>query len=130
LVSLIDLPATAAAIVGTALPAGAAPDSFNLLPLMTGKDRDKGRDHLILMSGKGDLAIRQGPWKYIPDLATANGWGSWIKPGTEAPPKPGLYHLGDDPGETKNLHDSKPEVSKRLAALLAKAKTTPITRPQ
>ena len=97
---------------------------------MTSKDRDKGRDHLILMSGKGDLAIRQGPWKYIPDLATANGWGSWIKPGTEAAPKPGLYHLGDDPAETKNLHASKPEVSKRLAALLAKAKTTPVTRPQ
>jgi arylsulfatase A-like enzyme len=130
LVSLVDLPATAAAVVGQPLPAGAAPDSFNLLPLMTGKDRDKGRDHLILMSGKGDLAIRQGPWKYIPDLATANGWGSWIKPGTEAAPKPGLYHLGDDPAETKNLHASKPEVSKRLAALLAKAKTTPVTRPQ
>ncbi len=130
LVSIIDIPATAAAVVGQPLPAGAAPDSFNLLPLMTGKDRDKGRDHLILMSGKGDLAIRQGPWKYIPDLATANGWGSWTKPGNKTPPKPGLYHLGDDPGETKNLHASKPEVSKRLAALLAKAKTTPVTRPQ
>ena len=34
------------------------------------------RDHLILMSGKGDLAIRQSHWKYIPDLATADGWSS------------------------------------------------------
>lgn len=130
LVSLVDLPATAAAAIGHSLPAGAAPDSFNLLPLMTGKDRDAGRDHLVLMSGKGDLAIRQGPWKYIPDLATANGWASWTKPGRKVPAKPGLYHLGDDPGETKNLHASKPEVSKRLAALLAKVKATPVTRPQ
>jgi arylsulfatase A-like enzyme len=130
LVSLVDLPATAAAVIGQTLPTGAAPDSFNLLPLMTGKDRDAGRDHLVLMSGKGDLAIRQGPWKYIPDLATANGWASWTKPGKKAPAKPGLYHLGDDPGETKNLHGSKPEVSKRLAALLAKVKATPVTRPQ
>jgi hypothetical protein len=85
---------------------------------------------LILMSGKGDLAIRQGPWKYIPDLATANGWASWKKPGDKTPAKPGLYHLGDDPGETKNLHGSKPEISKRLAALLEKVKTTPATRPE
>jgi arylsulfatase A-like enzyme len=130
LVSLVDLPATAAAAIGQTLPSGAAPDSFNLLPLMTGKNRDAGRDHLVLMSGKGDLAIRQGPWKYIPDLATANGWASWAKPGKKSPAKPGLYHLGDDPGETKNLHASKPEVSKRLAALLEKVKATPVTRPQ
>ena len=130
LVSLVDLPATLAAAAQQPLRPGAAPDSFNLLPLMTGKDRDAGRDHLVLMSGKGDLAIRQGPWKYIPDLATANGWSSWTKPGKKAPPRPGLYHLGDDPGETKNLHASKPEVSKRLAALLEKVKATPVTRPQ
>jgi arylsulfatase A-like enzyme len=132
LVGLVDLPATAAAVAGRPLPAGAAPDSFNLLPLMTGKDRDAGRDHLVVMSGKGDLAIRQGPWKYIPDLSTADGWSSWKKPGkkAKAPAKPGLYHLGDDPGERKNLHASQPEVSKRLAALLENAKSTPVTRPQ
>jgi arylsulfatase A-like enzyme len=130
LVSLIDLPATAAAITGVPLPAGAAPDSHNLLPLMTGKDRDAGRDHLILMGGKGDLAIRQGPWKYIPDLSTADGWQAPKRPGPKRPARPGLFHLGEDPGETKNLHGTKPEVSKRLAALLAKAKNTPVTRPE
>lgn len=128
LVSLVDLPATAAAMAGLALPDGAAPDSFNLLPLMTGTDRHAGRDHLVLMSGKGDLAIRQGPWKYIPDLATANGWQSAAKPGRKGPARPGLYHLGDDPGETKNLHAAQPQVSKRLAALLAKVRSTPVTR--
>jgi arylsulfatase A-like enzyme len=130
LVSLVDLPATVAAVAGTPLPAGAAPDSFNLLPLMTGGDRDAGRDHLVLMSGKGDLALRQGPWKYIPDLATADGWASWKKPGREVPARPGLFHLGDDPGESKNLHQARPEVSKRLAALLEKAKNPPVTRPE
>jgi arylsulfatase A-like enzyme len=130
LVSLIDLPATAAAITGVPLPAGAAPDSLNLLPLMTGKDRDAGRDHLILMSGKGHLAIRQGPWKYIPDLSTADGWQAPNKPGPKSAARPGLFHLGEDPGETKNLHGTKPEVSKRLAALLEKAKNTPVTRPE
>jgi arylsulfatase A-like enzyme len=130
LVSLVDLPATVAAVAGTPLPAGAAPDSFNLLPLMTGADRDAGRDHLVLMSGRGDLALRQGPWKYIPDLATADGWAAWTKPGTKVPARPGLFHLGDDPGESKNLHQARPEVSKRLAALLEKAKNPPVTRPE
>ena len=131
LVGLVDLPATVAAVVGRPLPAGSAPDSFNLLPLMTGKDRNAGRDHLVLMSGKGDLALRQGPWKYIPDLSTADGWSSRNKPpGKKAPAKPGLYHLGDDPGELKNLNSTKPEVAKRLADLLDHAKSTPVTRPQ
>ena len=128
LVSLIDLPATAAALAGRPLPEGAAPDSFNLMPVLTGSSRETGRDHLVLMSGKGDLAIRQGPWKYIPDLSTADGWSSAVKRGPKRPAKPGLYHLGDDPGETKNLHAEKPQVAKRLAALLEKVKSTPVTR--
>lgn len=76
LACLIDLPATAAALVGVQLGADTAPDSFNLLPTLLGKTNPNPRDHLILMSGKGDLAIRQGNWKYIPDLSTANGWSS------------------------------------------------------
>ena len=37
------------------------------------------------MSGKGNLAIRQGNWKYILDLSTANGWSSWAKKDKTAP---------------------------------------------
>ena len=115
-------------MAGLSLPQGAAPDSFNLMPVLTGSSRETGRDHLVLMSGKGDLAIRQGPWKYIPDLSTADGWSSAAKPGPKRPARPGLYHLGDDPGETKNLHAGKPQVAKRLAALLEKVKSSPLTR--
>lgn len=130
LVSLIDLPATAAAIVGAKLAADAAPDSFNLLPTLLGKNNPHPRDHLILMSGKGDLAIRQGNWKYIPDLKTANGWKSPGKKDEAGAAKPGLFNLKNDQAEVSNLNAKEPEISKRLAALLEKARTTAVTRPQ
>lgn len=130
LVSLIDLPATAAALVGAKLPPDAAPDSFNLLPTLLGTGSAVHRDHLIVMSGKGDLAIRQGQWKYIPDLATANGWESGTKKNPNAPARPGLFNLSNDPGESTNLHPQHPEISQRLAGLLKSAESTPITRPQ
>ena len=117
------------AIAGEKLAADAAPDSFSLLPLLLGKAPAGARDHLVLMSGKGDLAIRQGQWKYIPDLATADGWKAGGKAAPGAPAKPGLYDLTADPGETKNLHSTHPEISARLAALLQKAKSAKSTRP-
>ena len=130
LVSLVDLSATAAAIVGAKLPPNAAPDSFNLLPTMLGKAPAAPRDHLILMSGKGDLAIRQGQWKYIPDLATANGWEAAAKKNPNAPARPGLFDLATDPGETTNLHQQQPAISQRLADMLDRARSSPSTRPQ
>lgn len=133
LVSLIDLPATAAALVEVKLAADAAPDSFNLLPTLLGKANPHPRDHLILMSGKGDLAIRQGNWKYIPDLKTADGWKSWKnanKGEGSAPLKAGLFNLEADKGEVTNLSDTEPEISKRLASLLEKSRTASSTRPR
>lgn len=130
LISLVDLAATGAALVGAELPDDAAPDSFNLLPTLLGKPNPHSRDNLVLMSGKGDLAIRQGKWKYIPDLKTADGWESWAKKGDNSPGKAGLYNLETDPGETKNLADQEPGISKRLAGLIEQAKATPSTRPR
>lgn len=130
LVGLIDLPATAAAIVGAELADDAAPDSFNLLPTLLGKTNPHPRDHLILMSGKGDLAIRQGNWKYIPDLETASGWKSWTQKDETTPIKEGLFDLENDKGELTNISARKPEISKRLAGLIEKARTTPTTRPR
>jgi len=87
-------------------------------------EKTSARDHLVLMSGNGHLAIRQGPWKYIPDLSTANGWDGWKKkPGAKVSNKPGLYHLDEDPGEERNLHAERPEISKELAELLEKVRS-------
>lgn len=130
LVCLQDLPATIAAVAKTPLTADAAPDSINLLPLLLGESAT-ARDHLVLMSGKGDLAIRRGPWKYIPDLSTADGWDSWKNKGHAGKRgKPGLYNLEDDPGEERNLQSERPEISKQLAELLQKVRSAGQSRPQ
>lgn len=120
LASLVDVPATAAAMAGITPLAGAAPDSFNLLPLLSGDASAKTRDHLILMSGTGELAIRQGPWKLIPNLSKAHGWKSSPKGGKGA--GPGLYDLAKDPGEKQNLASKHPAIVKRLENLLAKSR--------
>lgn len=130
LMCLVDLTATAAALVGVKLAAETAPDSFDLLPTLLGKTNPHPRDHLIVMSGNGDLAIRQGNWKYIPDLSRANGWSSGAKKDKNPPPRPGLYDLESDLGEVTNQNDKNPEISKRLAGLLEEVRKTPNTRPQ
>lgn len=128
LVCLIDLSATAAAVTGQKLAEGAAPDSFNLLPTLLGKPDAPKRDSLIVMSGKGDLAIRQGQWKYFPDLALANGWDAGPKKPNQGA-NPGLYDLSTDPGEKRNVFKDRPEIAKRLASLLAQQQTAKSTRP-
>jgi arylsulfatase A-like enzyme len=129
LACLVDLPATAAAVVGSKLSAKAAPDSFNLLPVLLGQTNSHPRDNLVVMSGKGDLAIRQGAWKFIPDLAVANGWESGKINSEARLTGPGLYNLANDPGETNNLHAAQPAVSKRLNELLESARAAKSTRP-
>ena len=128
LVCLVDLAATAAAVAGEKLPDRAAPDSFNLLPTLLGQPQPTKRDSLIVMSGNGDLALRQGPWKYLPDLAVADGWSSAAKK-PHQPAKPALYDLSTDMGETKNLIHQQPEFAQRLAEHLEKAQSAKSTRP-
>ncbi len=128
LVCLVDLPATAAAVAGQKLAEGEAPDSFNLLPTLLGQANPPQRETLVVMSGNGDLALRQGKWKYFPDLALASGWqGGKKKPG--APAQPALFDLSKDQGETRNLLLTNPEIAKQMAELLEKIKSEKSTRP-
>jgi len=130
LVSTIDIPATICAAAGVTPPEDSLPDSYNLLPAMLGEKNALKRDHLVLMSGTGDLAIRSGEWKYIPDLAVADGWYGGKKKKTNASPRAGLYDLSKDPGEKENLIKKHSAKAERLADLLAKAKSSSVTRPE
>ena len=130
LVSTIDIAATICAAAGVAVPKDALPDSYNLLPALLGEKQAPVRDHLVLMSGTGHLALRSGDWKYIPDLDFADGWQAGNKKKPNAPARPGLYDLAKDPGETTNLFAEKSNDSKRLARMLDKAKADAVTRPQ
>lgn len=128
LVCLVDVMATAAAVAGAMLPDAAAPDSFSLLPTLLGQPTATKRDSVVVMSGMGDLAIRQGRWKYIPDLDVADGWQSAAKkPGQLA--RPALFDLAGDIGETRNRYNDQPEIARRLADLLEKTRAAKSTRP-
>ena len=129
LVSTIDIPATITAAAGATPPKDSLPDSYNLLPALLGAKDAPKRESLILQCGSGHLSVRSGPWKYIPDLDLAEGWKSKKKDPKRAA-VPGLFDLSKDPGETNNLAEENPTAAQRLADLIAKAKTTPITRPQ
>lgn len=103
-ICLNDLMATCAEIVGAKLPDDAGEDSFGLLQDLLGTAMKPVREVTLHQSMKGDLAIRQGPWKLI-----------FFKDG-----KRELYNLQTDLGETNNVLDSNAEVVERLTATMKK----------
>jgi arylsulfatase A-like enzyme len=116
-----DFLATFAALTGQQIPADAGEDSFNMLPALLQSDGVRPiRDATIVQSSRRVLAIRQGPWKLIPQL----GSGGFTLPAT-VKPQPGepagqLYNLQEDPGEKKNLYAAQGEIVDRLSKLLKK----------
>lgn len=140
LFGLTDLMATIAAAVNVQLPAGAAPDSLNELPLLTDPAHVPTIRSEMLMQGTGGYALRQGDWVYIPkqgscgmtvQLPPVTPWGQpyakmglsnsdvdaqgKIKPDA---PADQLYHLGSDPSEEKNRASAEPERAGAMRAHL------------
>ena len=119
-ICLTDFFATAADVVGAALPNDAAEDSFSLLPLMTGKT-GWDRAPVIHHSSNGLFAIREGKWK----LVAGNGSGGRQEPRGEPFGRPyQLYDLSEDIGETTDLLTKSPETAKRLEAELERLRTS------
>ncbi|MDI1313107.1 arylsulfatase [Prosthecobacter sp.] len=120
MISLADIMATTAAIVGEKLPAAAsaAEDSFNALPAFLGtQDAPPTRDHMFLHSSDGVFAIRKGPWKWIEGVPVSD-----IKLGARKAHatqfKPQLYNVQADPAETTDVSAQHPAVVKELSALV------------
>ena len=119
MISLADILATTAAIVGEELPAAskAAEDSRNFLPAILGDPAEPIRDDMIVHSADGVFAIRKGPWKWIEGVPVDE-----IKPGARKAHADEyheqLYNTHDDPAETKDVSAQHPEVVKELRALL------------
>ena len=136
-ICLTDLMATCAAITGTTLPDNAAEDSFNLLPVLLGKDGGRPvRDYTLHQTISLALAIRQGPWKYLDHRGSGgNGYDKgelqrFALPDA-APTAPGqLYHLATDPGETNNLYFKEPEMMAKLKSLLESSKASGRSAPR
>jgi arylsulfatase A-like enzyme len=125
-VCITDVMATCAAAAGAELPSNAAEDSFNILPILLGKqDKDKPiRRYTLHQTNKLALAIRRGQWKYLDHKGSGgnNYERERLKPFAlpdTAPDAPGqLYDLQTDPGETTNLYYKYPEIVKELKTQL------------
>ncbi|MFO1484824.1 MAG: arylsulfatase [Verrucomicrobiaceae bacterium] len=120
MISVVDILATTAAIVGEKLPAAetAAEDSCNALPAFLGTPgAPPTRDHMFIHSADGVFAIRKGPWKWIEGVPVSE-----IKPAVRKSRasqfKPMLYNVKDDPAETTDVSAQHPEVVKELSALV------------
>jgi len=117
LICLTDLMATCAAIVGAKLPDNAGEDSYNILPAFLGEKLVQPiREAIVHHSAYGAFAIRQGEWKLIRLRGVGNGPSS----NDAKLPEGQLYNIAQDFGETNNLYSQRPEIVKRLTALLDK----------
>ena len=135
--SLTDMMATCAAIVGAELPMNAAEDSYNMLAALLGRQPDEPiRRYTLQHATRQALAIRRGPWKYL-DHKGSGGNRYKGNPNLEAyiiedapPGAPGqLYNLEIDPGETTNLYYKHPDIVKELKSLLETSKQSGRSTP-
>ena len=114
-VCLTDLMATCADILGASYPETEGVDSVSILPALRGNPIVSTRKGVVHHSISGHFAYRQGKWK----LVLAQGSGGWTTPRerdlTEQDvPVAQLYDMKNDPEETTNLYESRPEVAARL----------------
>ncbi|QDV62390.1 Arylsulfatase [Crateriforma conspicua] len=104
-----DLVATLAALVGTEIPVGQAPDSNNFLPLLTGEGEFQSRPYFIQQAGsRNEVMLRKMPWKLI---IQSNQKRTAFEPKA-------LFNLMDDPTESRDLA-KQPEYQATVAELLA-----------
>lgn len=120
-ICLTDVLATVAAATGREVPDDGAEDSYDLTPLLLRPGGDWERAPVVHHSAQGMFAVRDGDWKLIEGLGSGGFTPPQrIDPGALGPdaPEGQLYDLANDPGETHNLWNERPEVVERLRARL------------
>lgn len=108
LVSQVDLARSLAQLVGVDVPAQQLPDSLAQLPALLGQDA-AGRSYLVEQAHGIRLALRYGPYKYIPGKA------------------PQLYNLAQDKHEQHNIAPQHPELVQKMQQYLDTLRSTPET---
>jgi arylsulfatase A-like enzyme len=91
----LEILPTLAQVAGARLDPQITLDGFDLLPVLRG-DRESSRTEMFWQR-RGDLAARVGHWKWV-----RSEKGS------------GLFDLTADPGETRDLAATQPDVAQRL----------------
>jgi arylsulfatase A len=125
-VELTDVMATLADVIGYQLPPDLDHDSCSFATLLGVKGRNTPlRSTLIHHSAQGVFAIRRAGWKYV----ESRGSGGFSTPKTvkvasgEAMGQ--LYHLDEDPFETRNLFLQEPQRVRELSNELEKIRNAP-----
>lgn len=139
LVDHVDLLASFATLAGQRLAATTAIDSLDMLPALLGRS-PSGRDYVIedtntsvtekaslSKTGGGSLlALVADGWKLIAPHGPATAYhGNAI--GTA--PKPQLFHIAVDPGETRDLAASEPARAAAMTQRLETYRAAGRTRP-
>ena len=115
LVTLVDVLATTAGMLGEKLPESAGVDSFDFSPILFGERiKSPVRRTGIFQTGRGVFAIREGDWKLC--MTTRPTWigDKLVLPESAFE----LYNLKNDPYETRDLFQQQPERAKQLRQLL------------
>ena len=142
LISTTDIFATLAAVTGYALPDDVAVDSFDMLPVLLGKQKEEDliRPHLLTQSYRGEFQLRVGDWKYLDHVGSGGNFyhkaplSKYALPEKEPKATGQLYNLAVDPGETNNLffsNTAKREEMRNLLKTLTKkegGRTAPLGR--
>lgn len=100
-VSSLDIFATACAAAGAALPTDRPYDGVDLLPFLSGVNKDAPHEALFWKAAATRIVLRDG-WKLIFD----DKWGQTL-----------LYHLAADPYEKNNLAAADPARVEALKTL-------------
>lgn len=114
LVSLLDLFPTIAAACGVGVPAGAAEDACNFLPLLIGETERSPRTFLVHHSLGAWFSLRDEEWKVV--MGTGSG-GFSAPEGARCDARFAegqLYDMQRDPAERANLWFARPDVVARL----------------
>lgn len=121
LVSQIDWFSSLASLVGTVLPEGAAPDSFDRLTTLLGMD-NADRAWVIEQAANHTLSVRTKEWKYIEpnDDPVMINWGPKIETGNR--PMPQLYRVDTDVAERENCALQHPDVVFELQNVLRRVR--------
>ena len=154
LISSVDLLATIASLIGRDLNNDDGPDSFNMLPAITGKPIEPIRDHLVISPFREThLSLREGPWMFIGDQGSG-GFGKPREGGKaggpqalglakrninsditfdgkvkEDAPLQQLYNLKTDRNQEYNIAREYQEIAKKMKQRLEDIKKSPRSAP-
>ncbi|MBT5816584.1 MAG: arylsulfatase [Opitutales bacterium] len=113
ILSLNDLFATCAELLGSVLPNDAGEDSISFLSTIFGENDEPHRGHVVSHSVGGEFAYMEGSWKVVYKNAVANRNQSRGKSRIVE-----LYNLEEDIAEANNLSENESEIAERLGESL------------